>query len=245
MKNKNLLILSVIIALIFIWFVITNLRIISPLFLPLPQDVILKTNPNILVDISYTLARLFFGFLTAVIIGVPIGLLMGSSEKIYNSLEFLIDFFRSIPATALFPLFLLLFGIGDIAKIAVVAWACTFIIIINTMYGVHYGKQLRLKAAKVMKVKGWTFFTKVLFPESLPSIFTGLRIAISLGLVIVVVTEMFIGTNYGLGKLIMDAQMIYKIPEMFSAIIITGILGFLLNKLFIYLEKRFVHWAGK
>jgi len=113
------------------------------------------------------------------------------------------------------------------------------------MYGVHLGKELRIKAAKTMKVKGFTLFQKIVFPEALPQIFSGMRIAISLSLIIVVVTEMFIGTNFGLGRRIIDAQLVYRISEMYAVIIIAGILGYLINKGFIFGEKKIVHWRGK
>lgn len=170
---------------------------------------------------------------------------MGYSDKIYSSFEFAVEFFRSIPATALFPLFLLFFGIDNQSKIAIVAWAASLILVINSMYGVHLGKELRIKAARTMKVKGFTLFQKIVFPEALPQIFSGMRIAISLSLIIVVVTEMFIGINFGLGHRIINAQLVFRTSEMYAAIMIAGILGYLINKIFIFFEKRIIHWAGK
>lgn len=170
---------------------------------------------------------------------------MGYSDRIYYSLEFVVEFFRSIPATALFPLFLLFFGIDDQSKIALTAWAAGLVLIINSMYGVHLGKELRIKSAKIMRMSGFVLFQKIIFPEALPWIFSGMRIAISLSLVIVVVTEMFIGTNFGLGHRIIDTQLVYRISEMYATIFITGVLGFLINKGFIFAEKRTVHWKGK
>jgi len=113
------------------------------------------------------------------------------------------------------------------------------------MYGVHVSKNLRIKAAKTMGIKGFKLFKKIIFPEALPQIFNGMRIAISLSLVIVVVTEMFIGTNFGLGYRIVNAQLVYKISEMYAVILITGVLGFLINKGFILAERKVVHWKGK
>ena len=83
----------------------------------------------------------------------------------------------------------------------------------------------------------------IIFPEALPQIFSGMRIAVSLSLVIVIVTEMFIGTNFGLGVRIINAQLIYKIPEMYSVIFLTGLFGFLMNKTLVSVEKNVVHWT--
>ncbi|MFZ2299684.1 MAG: ABC transporter permease subunit [Candidatus Moraniibacteriota bacterium] len=198
-----------------------------------------------LSDIWHTLYRVLIGFGIAIIIGVPLGLLMGFSSKVYNALEFTVEFFRGIPTTALFPLFLLVFGIGDEAKFAVTAWGAGLVILINSMYGVHLGKELRVRVAKTMKIKGLKLFGKVVFPEALPQIFSGFRVAISLSLVLVVVTEMFIGTEAGLGKRIINAQLVYQTADMYAAIIMTGVIGFILNKIMMFTENRVVHWKGK
>jgi len=250
MKNKKIYYIIVPFIILVIWAFFSNLKLISPLFLSTPQAVFLKiinlfSSGAILPDILFTFYRTLLGFIIACLIGIPLGLLMGYSNKIYYSLEFIVEFFRSIPATALFPLFLLFFGIGDQSKIALTAWAAGLVLIINSMYGVHLGKELRIKSAKTMRISGFSLFQKIIFPEALPQIFSGMRIAISLSLVIVVVTEMFIGTNFGLGHRIIDAQLVYKIPEMYATIFIVGVLGFLINKGFIYSEKKVVHWKGK
>jgi NitT/TauT family transport system permease protein len=250
MKSEKIYYVVVPFAILIAWALVSNLRLISPLFLSTPQEVALEildlfSTGVIVPDILLTLYRTAFGFLIACIIGIPLGLLMGYYDRIYNSLEFVVEFFRSVPATALFPLFLLSFGIGDQSKIALTAWTASLVLIINSMYGVHLGKGLRIKAAKTMRMKGLVLFRKIIFPEALPQIFNGMRIAVSLSLVVVVVTEMFIGTNFGLGHRIIDAQLVYRIPEMYAAIFIAGVLGFLISKVFIYSEKRIVHWKGK
>ncbi len=250
MKNKKFYYLITPLIILAIWAIFSNLKLISPLFLPTPQAVFLEitslfSSGVIIPDILFTLYRAFLGFAIACLIGIPLGLLMGYSDTIYYSLEFVVEFFRSIPATALFPIFLLFFGIGDLSKIALTAWAAGLVLIINSMYGVHLGRELRIKSAKTMRMSDLTLFQKIIFPEALPQIFGGMRIAISLSLVIVVVTEMFIGTNFGLGHRIIDAQLVYRISEMYAVILIAGILGFLINKGFIFTEKRIIHWKGK
>lgn len=249
MENKKYLILGPIIILL-IWQTASFLHLINPIFLPSPIKVFLTffqelASSSIWVDIFYTLYRALFALLLGLIIAVPLGLLMGYFDKIYSSLEFVIEFFRATPATSLFPLFMLFFGIGDLSKIMLAFWATSFIVVIYSMYGVRYGKKLRLDVAKVMRIKGASLFKKFIFPEALPHILTGTRIAMSNVLIIVVVTEMFIGTNVGIGHRIIDNQMIYRIPEMYSAILLIGIIGYVLNKLFIRYEKRIVHWSGR
>ena len=123
-----------------------------------------------------------------------------ASEKLYRSVEFVVDFFRSTPATAMFPLFLLIFGIGDFAKIAVAAFAAWLVVVFNVAYGVMNARQTRILAARVMGASSWRVFRDVMFFESLPQTFVGLRMAVSVALVVIIVAEMFIGSSDGLGR---------------------------------------------
>jgi NitT/TauT family transport system permease protein len=248
--NKKYYPFFVPLLIILIWLLFSYFEIFSPIFIPSPQEI--KTqlveyvhDGDLIKDIYSTFYRLFFSFVIAIIIGTPIGLLMGYSEKTFRLLNSTIDFFRSIPVTALFPLFLLFFGIGDEAKISAAAWSAMLIIMINTMHGVQHVKIIRLKVAETMRLTKTQVMTKVIFHESLSQIITGYRTALSISLVIVVVTEMFIGTKYGLGHRIINAQLTYRISDMYLSILTTGILGYILNKILLLFEKRIIHWKGK
>ena len=200
---------------------------------------------GLLGEALQTLKRLLIGFAISAGIGIPLGLAMGYFAKVYYSLEFFVDFLRSIPAAAIFPLFILIFGIGSPSIMAVVTYACLLIIVVNTIYGVRNVKELRLMSARIMKLSKLDMFVKIILPESLSYIFAGLRIAISYGMVIVIFSEMFIGVDEGLGRRIIDAQTVYKIDEMYGAIVITGLIGYGLNKIALFAEKRVIHWEGK
>ncbi len=237
-------------ALIIIWVIIASFKIINPIFLPSPFDVLsqlwnLIISGEITHDIYSTIYRLIIGFSLGIFIGVPIGLLMGYSKRIYNSLEIVIEMFRSIPVVALFPLFLIFFGLGDASKFTIAAWSSSLIILINTMYGVKNSKKTRLMVAQTMKATPAQIFIKIVFPEAIPDMFVGLRTGLSIALIVVIMSEMFMGTQTGLGQRIFNAHLLYQIPEMYAAIVITGLLGFTINKLFIIAEKRFLHWVGK
>jgi NitT/TauT family transport system permease protein len=205
----------------------------------------LVVNGEVLDDVVQTLLRLILGFSLGVIFGVPIGILMGYYRRVYNSLEALVDFFRSVPVTSLFPLFLLLFGIGDMAKIFIAAWSSSLLILINTMYGVRHSSITRQLVVKVMKASRRQVFTEVVIPDALPEIFVGFRTGVSLALVVVVVSEMFLGTRVGLGQVIYNSSLLYETATMYAAIGYTGLIGYGINKLFILLEKQIVHWVGK
>lgn len=235
---------------IMIWTIVSSIHLIDSFFLPSPISVFSKllqlmSEGTILPDLVMTLERIFSAFLIALIIGIPLGLVLGASRKGYEAFGLVIDFFRSIPATAIFPLFLLIFGIGDESKVAVAASASALIIIFNTAQGIRNSSKVKSLAAKLMGANRIQIFRKILFWESLPQIFIGIRTALSLTLIIIVVTEMFIGTNGGLGKRIVDYQIVYEVTSMYAVILLTGIVGYLLNWMVALLEKRVVHWAGK
>ncbi len=243
--KKNLLIGPI--ALIILWMVLSGFNLVDSFFLPNPLVVtrelfLILFNGVIIPDLLSTMGRVLTAFIAAAILGLPLGLFLGKSEKIYRSFEFVIDFFRSTPATALFPLFLLLFGITDITKIAVAAFSSTLIIVFNTAYGVMNAKKSRVLAARIMGASEVQIFKWILFWECLPQTFIGLRSAVSMSLTVIIVTEMFIGTTVGLGRKIIDSQITYDIPMMYAVIILSGLVGYFLNVIFSTLERRFLHW---
>jgi ABC-type nitrate/sulfonate/bicarbonate transport system permease component len=179
------------------------------------------------------------------VIAIPLGIFLGASERLYRSVEFVIDFFRSTPASAMFPLFLVLFGVGDRTKISVAAFGAALVILFNVAYGVMNARKTRLLAAKAMGASRLRILIDVMLLESLPQTFVGLRNGVSLALVIVVVAEMFIGSTDGLGNRVFEAQQLFAMPDMYAAIFAAGALGYGLNLLFLLVERRFVHWAGK
>jgi ABC-type nitrate/sulfonate/bicarbonate transport system permease component len=233
-----------------VWWLIAVSGLVNPVLLPTPLatlGTLIKGmfTGAMLPDFFATVIRTFGAFLMAAAVGVPVGVALGSSEKVYRSMEFLIDFFRSTPASALIPLFILFFGVSDFSKVVIAAFSAFLLIVFNSAYGVINAKQSRILAAKVMGANQWRVFKDVLLLESLPQTFIGLRSGISIALVIVIVAEMFIGTEQGLGKRIIDAQQVLNVQDMYASILITGILGYFLNMLFLVLEKRFIHWSGK
>lgn len=181
----------------------------------------------------------------AVAFGLPVGIVLGSNRSLYRSFEFVIDFFRSTPATAMFPLFLLIFGIADSSKISVAAFAAWLVFVFNVAYGVMNARQTRILAAKVMGASRGRIFFDVMFFESLTQTFVGARMAVSIALVVIIVAEMFIGSINGMGHRIIDAQQVYDLEGMYASILVTGVIGYGLNLIFLGLERWLVHWAGR
>jgi len=196
-----------------LWDASVRFGFIKQILLPTPWDTLVAlvsglAGGPLLTDFAVTVKRTLQAFAIAALVGVPLGVLLGSNERAYRSVEFLIDFFRSTPSSALIPLFLLVFGVSDVNKVAIAAFGALLIVLFNSAYGVMNARKQRIMAAKVMGASRWQIFKDVLIWESLQPTFVGLRSAVSMALVIVIVAEMFIGSDTGLGHRIIDAQQV-------------------------------------
>ncbi|MFY7907607.1 MAG: ABC transporter permease [Burkholderiaceae bacterium] len=238
------------VLLFIVWDLAIRLGFVKPILLPTPADTVstlitgLAGGP-LLKDFGITLWRTLQAFLIAAAVGVPLGVVLGSAERAYRSVEFLIDFFRSTPSSALIPLFLMIFGVSDVNKVAIAAFGALLIVVFNSAYGVINARKQRVMAAKVMGATRWQIFKDVLVWESLQPSFVGLRSAVSMALVIVIVAEMFIGADSGLGNRIINAQQVMNVRDMYASILSAGVLGYVLNIVFLVVERRIVHWSGR
>jgi NitT/TauT family transport system permease protein len=233
-----------------LWWLVYSAKLIDPVLLPSPGDSFKAlwdgfASGTLAKDFVITIRRTLLAFAIAVAISVPLGVMLGSSQKVYSSVEFLIDFFRSTPASAMFPLFLVILGVGEATKVAVAAFGASLMILFNTAYGVMNARKTRQAAARVMGASPGRVMLDVTLLESLPQTFVGMRTGISFALVIVIVAEMFIGSTDGLGNRVFEAQQLFAMPDMYAAIFAAGALGYGLNLMFLLVERRFVHWAGK
>jgi sulfonate transport system permease protein len=239
-----------VVGLVAVWAFCTSMGVVDPVLLPSPRAALNAflngmTTGKLGTDFARTVERTLWATLIAAVIAIPLGIILGSSERLYRSLEFVIDFFRSTPASAMFPLFLVLFGVGDRTKISVAAFGAMLVILFNVAYGVMNARKMRLLAAKVMGASRMRVLFDVMLRESLPQTFVGLRNGVSLALVIIVVAEMFIGSRDGLGHSVFEAQQLFDMPRMYAAIFAAGALGYVLNLVFLMIERSFVHWGGK
>ena len=237
-------------ALFVVWDLVVRFGWVKPILLPSPANTLITLiqgffNGTLLVDFGVTVLRTLQAFLIAACVGMPLGILLGSNEKAYRSVEFLIDFFRSTPSSALIPLFLMVFGVSDINKVAIAAFGAFLIVVFNSAYGVINARKQRVMAARVMGASRWQIFRHVLVWESLQPSFVGLRSAVSMALVIVIVAEMFIGSDSGLGHRIINAQQVMNVRDMYASILSAGALGYVLNVVFLMMERRVVHWSGR
>ncbi|HBU06684.1 MAG TPA: hypothetical protein DEB09_01225 [Candidatus Magasanikbacteria bacterium] len=223
---------------------------VNRLFLPSPLEVVnnlyeLSQKSGLYVDIWATFKRTIIGLLLGTVVGVSLGTLMGSCRPLYKTLRLPMDFIRSIPPTALFPLFIVLFGLGDTVKIFVASWASCLIVLVNTLYGFQSISNTRLL---VGKLKNFSFFKTVrliILPSILPFVTAGIRVSLSFALIVELVAEMFLGSNNGLGHRIFAASSVLAMEEVYVGILLIGILGYVLNSFLLLIEHKFIHWSGK
>lgn len=233
------------------WYLTADVFVMySPMLLPPLERVLQKlymllTAGTLVTDLVATLYRWGIGFSLGAIVGIFFGLILGSSRFVYALFELPIEFLRSLPVTAIFPLFLLMFGIGDESKIAMAFLPTCLLVLVNTSYGVMFASPERRRMAKAFGASPFQIFSRVIVFEAIPQIFIGLRLAVSLSLVVTVVSEMFIGTDFGLGQRVYDSYLTNAVTALYAVLILLGVMGYLLNKILLFIEKRYIFWAGK
>ena len=199
-------------------------------------------NGSIFSDIYFTLYRLFLAIVIATVFGVPIGILLGYFSQVYDYFGEIVDFLRSIPPIVIYPLLLIVLGYGDTARIGVAIFGAIVVMILIISKGLFQQSALRRQFFKAMGINQIQVMKNVVWHEALPHIMVALRTAVSLSIIIIVVTEMLVGAKYGLGSRVQNVQITANIPDLFATIIIIGIIGVLLNKIFVWLDKKFVFW---
>jgi ABC-type nitrate/sulfonate/bicarbonate transport system permease component len=217
------------------------------LFLATPTEVLFSfgeiwSQNKLAYDVLTTLGKALLGLSIGGVFGVFTGFVLGLNSKIGEIVFPYLDFVRSVPVVAFYSIFILLFGINDLSKVATISWGVFFITSLASFYGVVYISKVRQNTIKILKLQQWTAFTKVILPASLPHIVSGLRTSSSYALVLSVVSEMFLGGSSGLGKRIIDSQLNYLVPELWAYIIVLGLIGYLLNLALVQLERKVIFW---
>jgi NitT/TauT family transport system permease protein len=234
-------------AIVIMWELLSAYSLVNPMFLPTPRETFnegirLFSEKKIFMDMVYSLFRIMSGLLLAFAVGIPLGILLGSFGGVYAYVEPALDFFRSIPPILVFPLALLVLSTGEESRIAVIVFGCVLIMVLNASKGVMNGNKIRIKVAKIMGAAWHQILLRVVIFDALPQIFIGIRVALSVGIIVGIVTEMLVGTKYGLGSRVVYAQTAYATPELYFSVILVGLLGFLMNKVLSIVERRVIHW---
>jgi len=205
---------------------------------------ILGTN-KFWIDLLSSLERIFVGLFLSCIIGIPLGFFVSSNKYVKIVVEPTIDFLRSIPITALYPVFVLTLGINNQGKIGMIFLGCVLIIMLHTIIGFENKNKQRHLIGKLYGASNSFIFFKIIIPEALPNIATGVRVAIGYALIISTLTEMFMGAANGIGQSLMESYSIYNLSNMYAYIVILGCLGYLLNRIVFKFENRISEWKQR
>lgn len=231
-----------------LWETVRRTSGVNPSLLP-PLDRVLSRAVRLLFDVAFlhhwfaTIARVAAGFCCASLGGTLAGLAMGYNRTLFRVLVPAVDFFRSIPVTTLYPVFVVVAGIGDVSKIGMIVTGTVFVVALNAAYGVSRGSETRRALARLYGATRWQLLTRVVVMEALPQIFVGLRVSVSLSIVVSILTEFFMGSKYGIGQRIMETYSTYLLTEMYALILWAGVTGYALNRGMALLERLAVPWA--
>lgn len=242
--------LSLPLLILFGWWLISEIGLVSKLLLAHPFDVLRcftgsgTNQADILLHLGATSARTFGALILSIILGVPFGVLMGKSKVFHRLFIFPIEFLRATPPIALFPIFILVLGIGEASKVAVPFYGCFFIMVINTIYGVSNVSEIRKRVGKTCGMGATRVLFQIELMDALPQIVIGIRTSLSLALVLSIVVEMLLGSQVGIGHMIYQGHITFNAEQMYSGIVLVGMMGYVLNVLFVSIEGRFIHWKG-
>lgn len=199
--------------------------------------------PDVIVeDLLSSLGRFAIGFLLASVLGILLGLAIGMVRSLDDYLRPTLEFFRALPAVAVLPVAVFFLGLGTPMRIAIITFGVFFPVLVNATAGARAVRQERIDVARSFGLSRAAVARRVVLPSALPLISAGLRVALPIGLIMTVVSELVGGQN-GLGFYLTNSQQMFDIPAMLTAIIVLGILGNLINALYAVGERRVLHWA--
>ena len=203
----------------------------------------LLTSGAVLRPLGTTMGLFAAGYVLAVVCGVTLGLLMGTSKTITYILDPLIESIRPMPKAALLPVLMLFLGLGSTMKITAVVLASFFPILINTIQGVRGTDPILIATGRTFGLRSTEITLKIILPAAMPYIFAGMRIAVGLALLMTILTEMLAGG--GLGYLVLENQRSFRIREMYGWLVILAVVGLFINFAMTQAERRFVPWLDK
>jgi ABC-type nitrate/sulfonate/bicarbonate transport system permease component len=237
---------AVLAAIVALWWLATTLA--DSIFFPGPTDVLAAAWNDWLFNaeawtenIIPSMIRLAFGFVLAAVVSVALGVVVGRSQAAAEYLEPIIHFVRAIPPPALLPLLLILLGIGDIQKTVLIAIGVAPPILLNTIDGIRGVERLHLETAVAYQIPATSRLTHVVLPAASPKIFAGLRISLSVALILMVISELVAATD-GLGFRLIQASTTFAYVDLWAGLVVLGLLGITLNAALAQIERRVLRW---
>ena len=252
-RQLSLSLLSIALLLL-VWWGVTALGLIAPLFLPAPQQVLQKLlliasaqgfmDATLWQHLAASLTRMLVALFFAALIGIPTGIAMGLSPALRGLLDPLIELYRPVPPLAYLPLMVIWFGIGETSKILLIYLAIFAPVTLATLAGVKNGRQVRVRAAQALGASRWQLLRFVILPGALPEILTGLRIGLGVGWSTLVAAELIAATR-GLGFMVQSAGEFLATDVVLAGIGVIAVIAFSLEVGLRALQRRLTPWYGE
>ncbi|WP_248960556.1 ABC transporter permease [Sphaerisporangium perillae] len=188
-----------------------------------------------------SLGRLFGGWAIACVLGIVLGIALGRSRTLFDYVNPIAEFARAVPPPALIPLFIIIFRIGTPMQLATIVYTVVWPILINTIDGARYLDRLYADTAQVFGVSRSQRFFRIILPAAAPKIFAGMRVSLSMAVILMVVSEL-VGSTNGIGFLIQYKQQSFDLSGMWGGVVLLGLLGYVLNATFLFVERRVLSW---
>jgi NitT/TauT family transport system permease protein len=227
---------------------VTRLELVPPVYLPRASLVLLRMielmqDGKFVRHMMATLSAWSVGLALATLLSVPLGILIGTSDRAYRMISPLVEFMRPIPSVALIPLGILLWGQGFAMKVILVAYATTWPILFNTIYGVHDVDPIAVQTARCFGLRRGAILRHIDLPSAAPFIFTGIRISASIGLIVVIGSELLASAESGIGSYILFVSLNGgQMDSVLAAAAIAGIVGALINGVLERVDRRIFAW---
>lgn len=240
------------VILLAVWEVLAQRGVIDTRFFPAPHVIFASLWQMLLPSTQYptgelwyhlsiSLERIAIGFLLGAVPGIIIGLAMGLFGPIRAMIQPLIDATFPIPKVALLPLFIMVFGIGEESKYAIIATAVIYLVLINTVAGVRNIDKIYLDVGKNFHASRMMMFTDVAFPGALPLILAGVKLGMGVALLVIVTAE-FVGAKSGIGYLIWTSWQVFQVEKMYVGLVVIAVVGFATAIFLNWIEKVLVPW---
>jgi ABC-type nitrate/sulfonate/bicarbonate transport system permease component len=233
-------------ALLVVWELVAQAEWVNPLIVP-PLSKILKIFSELVLSgpiplqILVSMKRAAAGYFLAAAVFIPLGIIMGLSERVYRWFEVVVEMLRPVPPPVVIPVALLFFGLGDEMKIFVIFFSCAWPILLNTLDGVRGLDWVLLNTARTFGLSQGKIVWQVILPACSPQIVTGLRVSLPIMLILVVISEM-VGSTDGIGYFVLDAQRRFKVAQMYAGMLTLALLGYSLNQLFDLVVRWLLPW---
>jgi NitT/TauT family transport system permease protein len=245
---KGLSLLSPVLILA-VWEALARLHLIDVRFFPAPSAILAAgwataRSGELWVNLRISLARIGVGFAWGALPGIAVGILMGLVPWIRLTCMPVVSAIYPIPKSAILPLIMLIFGIGEVAKWIFIAIGVFFPVLLNSMVGVLTIEQIYLDVGRNYGARGLNFLLTIALPGALPVVFAGIKLGFGLALILVVIAEI-VASRAGLGFLIWNAWQIFDVEKLYTGLIVIGILGYLSSEAIDAVERIVVPWRPR